>query len=134
MTERLDPSQARRWRSEAGDDLDSARVLLGTGRSRVACFLAHLAAEKALKSLMITRGEPFRHTHNLVELCKELPDEWCGRFDVDRLQLLNPWVTAGRYTIERQTITVDDAEMLVSVSGDVLAAVEEIAAATEGDR
>ena len=49
--------------------------------SRVVCFHAHPAAEKALKSLQIRRGVLVRKIHNLAQLVRELPEEDRGRLD-----------------------------------------------------
>lgn len=47
--------EARRWLGEAEEELVVVDVLLADKRSpvRAACFHAHLAAEKALKALVI---------------------------------------------------------------------------------
>lgn len=49
--------EARRWLGEASEELDVADVLAAETKlpARAACFHAHLAAEKALKGLLIAR-------------------------------------------------------------------------------
>ncbi|MGH2733701.1 MAG: HEPN domain-containing protein [Actinomycetota bacterium] len=36
------------------------------------CFLAHWAAEKALKAMLIALAVPFKKTHDLIELARML--------------------------------------------------------------
>jgi HEPN domain-containing protein len=54
-----DPSdEARVWFAQAAEDLSAARHLATNPDmpARLAAFLAHLAAEKALKAALIARG------------------------------------------------------------------------------
>ncbi|MGH4020794.1 MAG: HEPN domain-containing protein [Pseudonocardiaceae bacterium] len=59
---------------QAAEDLATARRLVDDGESppRLAVFLAHLAAEKALKGALIARGIATRKIHDLVELQSSL--------------------------------------------------------------
>ena len=68
-------AEARRWLGEAGEELRIARYLSNddTLPARAACFHAHLAAEKALKALLIQRGVPLRRLHDLIALQRMLP-------------------------------------------------------------
>ena len=65
---------ARPWLVQAAEDLATARRLVDDGESppRLAAFLAHLAAEKALKGALIARGIATRKIHDLVELQSSL--------------------------------------------------------------
>ena len=68
-------AEARRWLGQASEDLVAARRIAEDPElaARLACFLAHLAAEKALKALLIDNGVAFRKIHDLVELHLLLP-------------------------------------------------------------
>lgn len=63
-------AEARRWQVEAQDELLVAVVLVEDGRvpPRAACFHAHLAAEKAMKALIILREVPLAKSHDLARL------------------------------------------------------------------
>ena len=54
-------AEALRWLDQADEELLAARRLAGEADlpARIACFLAHLAAEKALKAYLISRSVPF---------------------------------------------------------------------------
>lgn len=74
---------ASRWRREAREELRAAEVVAAHGEvpDRVAGFHAHLAAEKALKSLLIELGIEMPRIHDLVGLHRLLPETDQGRFD-----------------------------------------------------
>jgi HEPN domain-containing protein len=60
-----DPAEeARIWFTQATEDLSAARHLASNADMppRLAAFLAHLAAEKALKATLIARGVAIRTT------------------------------------------------------------------------
>jgi hypothetical protein len=67
---------------------------------RIACFLCHLAAEKALKACLIVRGHPLRKLHDLIELRARPPAEPGSGFDPADLRVLNTWLVEGRYPTE----------------------------------
>lgn len=78
---------------------------------RLAAFLAHLAAEKALKGALIARGIAIRKICDLVELQSTLipaDAEFVSSEDVDALV---PWNIAGRYPAD-----VEDADPETAVS------------------
>ncbi len=93
--------------------------------NRVAGFHAHLAAEKALKSLLIDRGVEVPRIHDLVGLHRLLPETDQARFDPNDLELLNPWTIEGRYPADLPD--VDDALL-----EETLAAARRIVAAVSG--
>ncbi len=68
-------AEARRWLSEADEELRIARYLSNedTLPARAACFHAHLAAEKALNAVLIQRGVPLPRLHDLIALQRMLP-------------------------------------------------------------
>jgi len=60
--------EARRWLEEADYDLHTAADVLRAGRYNWACFIAQQAAEKAVKSVHIARGEDVERTHSVTIL------------------------------------------------------------------
>ena len=56
------------WEQQAQEDLITAKVLLSAGRFYAAAFFAHQAAEKAIKSVIIRRGQEMPYTHSLERL------------------------------------------------------------------
>lgn len=100
---------ASRWRRESSEELRAAEVVAAHDEvpDRVAGFHAHLAAEKALKSLLIVRGVEVPRIHDLIGLHRLLPEIDQARFDPTDLELLNPWTIEGRYPADLPD--VDDA-------------------------
>lgn len=92
-------AEARRWLGEAEEELVVVEVLLADKRSpvRAACFHAHLAAEKALKALVIFRAVPLPKSHDLARLLQLLPADDVLAFDKSGLADLSPWTMEGRY-------------------------------------
>jgi HEPN domain-containing protein len=91
-------AEAARWRVQADEELRISRVLAREDLpARAACFHAHLAAEKALKALMILRGIEVQRIHHLRRLADTLPAADRALFDDGDLDLLNPWTIDGRY-------------------------------------
>lgn len=122
--------EADRWLREAGEELDVASYVLGAPHlpGRVVCFHAHLAAEKALKSLQIRRGVVVRKTHNLLEIAEELPDADQSRFEPGDLDLLNPWTIGGRYPANLEDVDMELGGRVLAATERVLAAVREATA------
>ncbi len=88
-----------RWVREAAEELRAAEVVAAHDElpDRVAGFHAHLAAEKALKALLIGFGVEVPRIHDLVGLHRLLPEPAQARFDEGDLEVLNPWTIEGRY-------------------------------------
>lgn len=93
----VDP--ASRWLREAAEELRAAEVVAAHADlpDRVAGFHAHLAAEKALKALLVRCGVEVPRIHDLIGLHRLLPESEQGRFGVGDLEVLNPWTIEGRY-------------------------------------
>ena len=91
--------EADRWLREADEELRAAQIIAQHPEvpDRVAGFHAHLAAEKALKSLLICRGVSLPRIHDLVGLRALLPAADQPFFSDDDVELLNPWTIEGRY-------------------------------------
>ena len=90
-------NEADRWLREAKEELAVATHVHSGSQlpSRVVCFHAHLAAEKALKSLQIRRGVLVRKIRNLAQLVRELPEEDRGRFDFSHSWKPGRWSARG---------------------------------------
>lgn len=80
--------EARRWLGEANEELTVARILADDTRApaRAACFHAHLAAEKAIKALLIERGIVVPRSHDLPGLAQLLPEDDQDRFATQDLR------------------------------------------------
>lgn len=110
------------WLRQAAEELHVAREILADEASppRLACFLAHLAAEKAIKALLATSGRPVPRIHTLLALVAELPAALQEPFDRRELQALTPWAIAGRYADDLAEIDVATATALVASAERVL--------------
>lgn len=86
------------WFTQAGEDLAAARLLAGDAAmpDRLAAFLAHLAAEKAMKGALIARGIVVRKIHDLVELQSSLTESDAASISSGDVDVLVPWNIAGR--------------------------------------
>jgi HEPN domain-containing protein len=91
--------EAQRWLREAREELAAAQAMTTHDEvpGRIPCFLAHLAAEKAIKALLIARGVVLVRTHDLRELVAMAPPDSVGSLDEDDLSSLNLWSIKGRY-------------------------------------
>lgn len=119
-----DELPAARWLRQAGEDLHAAREILADDASppRLACFLAHLAAEKALKGLLVASGRAVPRIHALPALAAELPAELQEPLDRAELEELTPWAIAGRYGDELAEADAATAARLVEAAERVLRA------------
>ncbi len=120
----------------AFDTLESARHQLTRGdlAAGIACLLAHLAAEKAFKALLVALHQPFKKTHDLVEL-RRLTVTSGPSIEVaeEDLARLNPWSIDGRYAEDVPEASSARAGELVGLAASVLEAIEEsIEQAAEG--
>lgn len=127
-------TEVERWLREAGEELTIARVLLQDGiPPRAACFHAHLAAEKALKALLIFHQLPFRRLHDLIELAAMLPERDSRRFDEAELRMPNPWTIEGRYPENVGEESSQTLASAVSAAESIVAAANAIAAADDDE-
>jgi HEPN domain-containing protein len=117
--------EARRWLAQASEDWSTAERLSKDPESpaRIACFLAHLSAEKSMKAWLIASGIPFRKVHDLAELLALLPADAARRLDTADLQTLNPWSILGRYPDDVSEATEEEALACVAAAHRVLEAV-----------
>ena len=89
--------KVEKWIKKAEKDLDDAEFNFGGGRFEVAAFLAHQAAEKALKALYKKRFKRLLKIHDLQKLSAELK---AGKRIVETCRELNPHYLATRYPLE----------------------------------
>ena len=75
-------NEALRWLKQAEKDLASAENSLESGDYEWACFQAQQSAEKALKSVLYSKGFRKIITHSIYELVKKI-----GGLDVGLKQL-----------------------------------------------
>ena len=118
-------AEARRWLGQAEEELLAARRIAGDAElpARIGCFLAHLAAEKALKAYLISRAVPFRRVHDLADLRALLPSGTdIGISDAD-LERLNPWAIEGRYPGDVADATRSEANECVAAAERVVGVV-----------
>ncbi len=80
----------RIWLEYAEENLRSARVLFEDGLLNPCLQNAQQAVEKALKAMLIARGQPLRRTHSIFELVTllstlgisaDITEEECNLFD-----------------------------------------------------
>ncbi|MGI8663818.1 MAG: HEPN domain-containing protein [Acidimicrobiales bacterium] len=124
MSDPAELAEADRWQQEADEELQAALVIAAHREipGRVAGFHAHLAAEKALKALLIRRGVVLRRIHDLVELQRLLPADDGARFVVDDLEMLNPWTIDGRYPADVGEASVVEITAAVDAAARVVEA------------
>ena len=115
-------AEARRWLGEAEEELVVVEVLLADKRSpvRAACFHAHLAAEKALKALVIFRAVPLPKSHDLARLLQLLPPADASLLVRSDLVRLSPWTIEGRYPADLTEPSDDEVRSLAAASKQVV--------------
>lgn len=84
---------------------------------RLAAFLAHLAAEKALKG---ARGIAVRKIHDLVEPQSSLPPDDAAAVSSDDVDVLVPWNIAGRYPADLGDADLGTATATVEAAGRIV--------------
>jgi HEPN domain-containing protein len=106
----------------AREDLQAARAMLDRDdiATRIACFHAQQAAEKAIKSRLVRGGIAFANTHDLVVLRELLPAELKRRIDVDDAKDLSVWAVQGRYPGDVPEATRAEALMAVESASRIV--------------
>jgi len=117
--------EAHRWLANVRDDLHALDAVLADDEApgRIACFLAHLAIEKALKAVLIDAGVAFRKIHDVVELHAMCAA--AGRLadlDASALGDLNPWSIDGRYADDLVDATKAEARRFAELARVVVSA------------
>jgi HEPN domain-containing protein len=115
-------SEAWRWLEQAAEDLTAARRLADDPEMppRLAAFLAHLAAEKALKGALIARGIAVRKIHDLVELQATLISTDAVAISSEDIDVLLPWNIAGRYPADMGDADVETATLTVQAASRIV--------------
>lgn len=119
-------AEARRWLAEAGEDLETVRVLIAGGRHAAACFYAHQAAEKAGKAIRYLGGERFVLGHGVADLFEGETDEETvarlGRLDEFYIPTRYPnglpgdRIPSRHYTADQARDALDAAVEAVSIA------------------
>ena len=95
-------NDAGRWLRQAENDLSAARLLAKRGFASQACFLAHQAAEKALKGVARLHGERDLTGHSLLELLSALESQHPQLSEhTGPARRLDPYYTWTRYPSDR---------------------------------
>jgi len=112
------------WFKQADYDIDTANIMLSTGRYIYAVFMAHLAIEKTLKGIWANKyNEDAPKTHNLVYLYSKLSLELPENFQIS-IDELNYVSIPTRYpeTLDKlfSNFPKDRTEKIVSNSIEVI--------------
>ncbi len=119
--------EARRWLALAKQDLQGARTLHQDDLpGRQSCLSAQMAAEKALKAVLIDAEVPFRKLHELGPLVELLPANVKSRFDRDELERLTPWALDGRYSEEHVESSFANTTDMIDIAQSTIDAVDMI--------
>lgn len=114
--------EASLWLGQAAEDLTAARRLAADDElpPRLAAFLAHLAAEKAMKGALIARGLAIRKIHDLVELQSCLLPDDATAISSEDIDILVPWNIAGRYPVDLGDVDVETAASAVRAASRIV--------------
>jgi HEPN domain-containing protein len=118
---------AERWLDFARADLAAARLLAAepTVPGRLACFHAHQASEKAIKSVLVQTSTPFRRTHDLLVIAQLAPQDLDLASVTARLLTLIPWAVDGRYPGDLPDATAAETAQCVSAAESIVSIVEQ---------
>ena len=119
-------ADARAWLSKASADLRGASIDLAAAPPLLedALFHCQQAVEKALKGLLAWHDEPFRKTHNLEELGRDVVRLHPELTDViDRASLLTEYAWKFRYPGDVETPSESEARDAMALAHEAHAAV-----------
>ena len=87
------------WLQYAGEDLQSAKVLLKEKIYNMVCFHSQQVAEKLFKSFIAAYNKEIPRTHNLIRLHKICEDLYGNELEIDSkaLMFLNDVYIDSRY-------------------------------------
>jgi HEPN domain-containing protein len=91
-------NKSMRWIRQAQFDLDAADSINRVGFPEIACYLAHLSAENALRAYLFSQSEHAiqgHATHRLVQRCAKYDEDFIGYLDGCRQ--LDQYFIATRY-------------------------------------
>ena len=91
------PKQIEYWRTTADNDIETAAILINSGKYIEGMFFCHLSIEKIIKALVVKQIEniPFR-SHDLFYLADEAKIEFT-EVQSDFMQILMKYQLEGRY-------------------------------------
>lgn len=129
-------TDARRWLAKAEDDLRGAAIDLAAGPPLVGDALFHCqqAVEKAMKAFLAWGDEPFRKTHDLAELGRQVTalEPRFAELSSD-VGWLTQYAWASRYPGESEEATLEEAQEGLVLARRVVAAVSGLVPTVEGD-
>lgn len=112
--------EVNEWLRYARDDLRGAEALLeGEVPSRLACFHAQRAAEKAIKAILLFLQQGVPRTHDLELLAGKLPEGWRLGEDPASLADLSVWAVEPRYPVDLLDATEEEARTIVEQARQV---------------
>ncbi len=89
-----------RWLEDAREELESALILQEHGKHRGSCYHAQQCAEKALKALLLEKGERPPRTHDIIQLLNRARElGWELDLEMEEAVFLNS-IYKGRYPAE----------------------------------
>lgn len=120
------------WLKQSEHDLNDARLVSGSGRHALACFLSHQAAEKAVTAYLLARGAERVWGHALADLCEDAL-ALDPSFDLIKTVavLLDKHFLGARYPttlpggVPSEAYEAADAERALEIAGDVRRFVDE---------
>ncbi len=113
------------WFEEAKADLKHSVSSVKIGDYNWACFAAHQAAEKALKSLILHVLGEYPRGHDLIKLYSMVKDSVVLNVSLANLAKLSAYYTQARYPnagVERPSkeITKEQAEEALEIAGKII--------------
>ena len=120
-------AEAQSWLERASDDLGAATKLLSGNDPfpTTAAYHCQQCAEKALKAVLSTTGQPIPKTHDLrvlIGLAANV-EPILARF-ADSAEWLTPFATEFRYPSSTPDPSFDDVTKALRLAREILAAIE----------
>ena len=109
----------KEWVDRAEDDRLAARQLLRLGKAApvpIICFHAQQAAEKYLKSLIVSEGLEVPRTHQIDRLLKIIARSIRPDISADDADLLTDYAVAARYPGERGPTELREARLAIKLT------------------
>ena len=121
----MNAPEAQRWLAYARSDLDAGQALLLNPQHypRQVCFLAHQAAEKALKGILVFLEIPFPYIHDLDRVRDLVPIGWQVKTAHPDLAALTIWAVEARYPGDAPDAVEADARAALQLAEAVYQAV-----------
>jgi HEPN domain-containing protein len=129
-------TDAGRWLAKARDDLRGAAIDLAADPPLVGDALFHCqqAVEKTMKAFLAWRDEPFRKTHDLTELGRQITalEPRLSELSSD-VGWLTQYAWVSRYPGESEDATLAEAQEGLVLARKIVAAVSGVIPTAEGD-